>query len=103
MTTIDVRLPDGKTLSLPSGSTVLEVAAAIGPGLAKAALAGRIEGQLIDLRVSLEAHIAKCPDCWVIFDETRKTVEIFQNLDCHPLPQDVHDRLLDALKQQWNK
>ncbi len=63
-----------------------------------------IDGDLTDeLKVSLEAHLAKCPDCWVIFDETRKTVEIFQNLDCHPLPQDVHDRLLDALNQQWTK
>jgi len=63
-----------------------------------------IDGDLTEeLKVSLEAHLAKCPDCWVIFDETRKTVEIFQNLDCHPLPQDVHDRLLGALNQQWNK
>ena len=57
MSAIDVRLPDGKTLAVSRGSTVLEVAAAIGPGLAKAALAGRIEGQLIDLRVSLDADV----------------------------------------------
>ena len=55
---IEVRLPDGNTLSLAAGSTVLDVAAAIGPGLAKAALAGRIDGVLTDLRVPIEADCA---------------------------------------------
>lgn len=50
MNTITITLPDGKQLSFPSGVTVLEVAEAIGPGLAKAALAGRIDGELVDLR-----------------------------------------------------
>ena len=60
-----------------------------------------IDGDLAEeIRVALEAHLAKCPDCWVVFDETKKTVEIFQNLDWHPMPQDVHDRLLGALHQQ---
>ena len=57
MSTIDVRLPDGKTLVVPHGATVLAVAEEIGPGLAKAALAGRIEGQLVDLRVALESDV----------------------------------------------
>jgi predicted anti-sigma-YlaC factor YlaD len=54
-----------------------------------------------ELRVSLEAHLAKCPNCWVVFDETRRTVEILQNVECHPLPQDVHTRLLTALEKSW--
>jgi threonyl-tRNA synthetase len=57
MSTIDVRLPDGKTLVVPHGSTVLAVAREIGPGLAKAALAGRIEGQLVDLRMPLSSDV----------------------------------------------
>ena len=58
MSEVSVRLPDGKTLTMPHGSTVLDVAEAIGPGLAKAALAGRIDGQLVDLRLPLEGEIA---------------------------------------------
>ena len=58
MSSIDVRLPDGKTLAVATGSTVLEVAAQIGPGLAKAALAGRIDGELIDLRAPLATDCA---------------------------------------------
>jgi threonyl-tRNA synthetase len=53
MSDIDVRLPDGKTLSVAAGSTVLEVAERIGKGLARAALAGRVDGELVDLRVPL--------------------------------------------------
>jgi threonyl-tRNA synthetase len=58
MSAIDVRLPDGKTLSMPHGSTVLAVAQEIGPGLAKAALAGRIDGELVDLRQPIERDVA---------------------------------------------
>ena len=58
MSEINVRLPDGKTLAMPSGSTVLSVAEEIGPGLAKAALAGRIEGELVDLRMPLVSDTA---------------------------------------------
>ena len=55
---ITVTLPDGKQLSLAAGATVLDVAAEIGPGLAKAALAGRIDGQVVDLRAPLREDVA---------------------------------------------
>jgi threonyl-tRNA synthetase len=58
MSEINVRLPDGKTLAMDSGSTVLQVAEQIGPGLARAALAGRIDGQLVDLRMPIEQDAA---------------------------------------------
>ena len=58
MSDIHVRLPDGKTLTVPVGTTVLGVAAEIGPGLAKAALAGRIDGALVDLRLPLRGDVA---------------------------------------------
>ena len=54
-----------------------------------------------ELRITLEAHLAKCPDCWVTFDETRRTVEISRSVECHPLPDEVHQRLLDALESRW--
>ena len=44
-----VTLPDGKRLDLPEHSTLKNVAEAIGPGLAKAALGGTVNGQLSDL------------------------------------------------------
>ncbi len=44
-----VKLPDGKSLPVGDGATVLDVAKQIGPGLAKAAVAGRIDGLFVDL------------------------------------------------------
>ncbi len=44
-----ISLPDGSVREMPAGSTPADVAAAIGPGLAKAALAARVDGELVDL------------------------------------------------------
>jgi threonyl-tRNA synthetase len=45
-----VILPDGNRLELPAGATVADVAAKIGPRLAKAAIAGKIDGEVVDLQ-----------------------------------------------------
>jgi len=58
MSEIKVTLPDGAVLELPRGVTVGEVALQIGPGLAKAAVAGRIDGGLVDLRLPLDRDVA---------------------------------------------
>jgi threonyl-tRNA synthetase len=46
---IRVTLPDATELKLPAGSRVVDAAAAIGPRLAKAAAAGKINGRLVDM------------------------------------------------------
>ncbi|HEY6816333.1 MAG TPA: threonine--tRNA ligase [Croceibacterium sp.] len=46
---LKISLPDGSVRAMPAGSTPADVAAAIGPGLAKAAIAARIDGELRDL------------------------------------------------------
>ena len=55
MEEIKVTLPDGSVLELAAGSSVRDAAAMIGPGLAKAALAGEVDGQVVDLFHALEA------------------------------------------------
>jgi len=45
---LNITLPDGSQRQFPGPVTVAEVAASIGTGLAKAALGGRVEGQLVD-------------------------------------------------------
>jgi threonyl-tRNA synthetase len=47
--TIRVRLPDGHSLELPAGTRVRELAERLGPGLARAAVAARADGQILDL------------------------------------------------------
>src|SRR5215218_10671589 len=44
-----IALPDGSVREMPEGSTPADVAAAIGPGLAKAALAAKVDGEVRDI------------------------------------------------------
>lgn len=55
---VNITLPDGKVLELPHGSTVGDVAAAIGPGLAKAAVAAEIEGEIVDTMWAIDHDVA---------------------------------------------
>ncbi|HVF37312.1 MAG TPA: threonine--tRNA ligase [Sphingomicrobium sp.] len=51
---LKISLPDGSVREMPEGSTPADVAAAIGPGLAKAALAARVDGEVRDLNRPFE-------------------------------------------------
>ncbi len=53
--TVTITLPDGSTRKVPSGTTLREIAAGIGPRLAKDALAGKIDGRVVDLSARVEA------------------------------------------------
>jgi threonyl-tRNA synthetase len=55
MSTVTVTLPDGSSRSVPAGTTVADLATSISPGLAKAALAAKVEGRLVDLTYPLNA------------------------------------------------
>ena len=52
---IRVTLPDGSAREVARGTTPADIAAAIGPGLAKAALAARVDGEVRDIMRPLEA------------------------------------------------
>lgn len=53
-----------------------------------------------EIRSKIEAHIAECPNCWVIADTTRKTIKIYKGMEPHPLPSDVESRLMQALERK---
>jgi len=53
-----------------------------------------------ELRDKLEAHMAECPNCWVIADTTKKTVRIYKGMDPYPIPRDVEARLMKALEKK---
>ena len=55
---ITLTLPDGSQRQVTRGTTGADVAAAIGPGLAKAALAAKVDGELVDLSRAIEADAA---------------------------------------------
>ena len=51
---IDLTLPDGSVRTVPAGTTALDVARSIGPGLAKAAVGAELDGRALDLRTPIE-------------------------------------------------
>src|SRR5438874_179436 len=67
---MDFKLPDGTTLSLPDGATGADAAAAIGPGLAKAALAVKVDGEVRDLARPLAGGDGATPQLEVITERS---------------------------------
>jgi hypothetical protein len=54
----------------------------------------------VELRRRLEAHVTECPNCWVICDTTKKTIQIYKGTQPQVLPDDVRDRLMQALERK---
>ncbi|MGB8054678.1 MAG: TGS domain-containing protein, partial [Azonexus sp.] len=52
----DIKLPDGSIRSFENPVTIAEVAASIGAGLARAALAGKVDGALVDTSYLIEKN-----------------------------------------------
>ena len=51
-------------------------------------------------RKKLEDHINKCPNCWVIADTTRKTIEVYKCSQPVEIPTDIRSRLMKALERK---
>ena len=87
-----IRLPDGAVKEFDAPVTVAEVAAAIGPGLAKAALAGRVDGKLVDT-----AHVIRADaDLAIVTDKDPAGLEILRHSTAHLLAYAVKELFPDA-------
>ncbi len=53
-----------------------------------------------ELRAKLERHITECPNCWVIADTTKKTIQIYKGMEPYPIPAEVETRLMKALEKK---
>jgi threonyl-tRNA synthetase len=82
---IAITLPDGSRREFESPPTVGEVAASIGPGLAKAALAGKVDGQLVDSSFRIERDAA----LEIVTDKHPDALEILRHSTAHLLAQAV--------------
>src|ERR1700716_3247030 len=88
----NIRLPDGSSKSFPGPVTVAEIAASIGPGLARAALAGRVNGKLVDIshRVDADAEVA------IVTERDAEGVEILRHSTAHLLAHAVKELFPDV-------
>src|SRR5438874_1454173 len=87
-----VTLPDGSQRRFDHPVTVDEVAAAIGPGLRKAALAGRVNGKLVDTSHVIADDAAFA----VVTDRDPEGLDIIRHSTAHLLAQAVKELFPDA-------
>ena len=88
----NITLPDGSVRSFDHPVTVAEVAASIGAGLAKAALAGRVGPRLVDLSHTLDTDV----ELAIITDKTQEGLEIIRHSTAHLLAHAVKELFPDA-------
>src|SRR6266699_1454252 len=88
----NIRLADGSVKSFSGPVTVAEVAQAIGPGLARAALAGKVNGKLVDTshRIESDAELA------IVTERDKEGVEILRHSTAHLLAYAVKELFPDA-------
>jgi threonyl-tRNA synthetase len=85
---IVLTLPDGKPLELPAGASGADAAAAIGPGLAKAALAIRVGGELRDLAAPLPEQGGEIA---ILTDRDPEALELIRHDAAHVMAEAVLD------------
>jgi len=89
---LNITLPDGSHRQFPGPVTVAEVAASIGAGLAKAALGGKVDGQLVDLshRIEADARLA------IVTDRDADGLEMIRHSTAHLLAYAVKELFPEA-------
>jgi len=89
---ITLRLPDGSSKSFPGPVTVAEIASSIGPGLARAALAGKVDGKLVDTGFRVERDAA----VQIVTERDAEGVDIIRHSTAHLLAHAVKELFPDA-------
>jgi threonyl-tRNA synthetase len=78
---VNITLPDGSVRSFPGAVKVADVAASIGAGLAKAAIAGKVDGQLVDTSFVLESDASLA----IVTERDPEGLEIIRHSSAHLL------------------
>ena len=87
-----IRLPDGSERKFDQPVTVAEVAASIGAGLARAALAGRVNGKLVDTSYKIADDV----ELAIVTDKDTDGLEVIRHSTAHLLAQAVKQLFPDA-------
>lgn len=87
-----IRLPDGTERSFEQPVTVFDIASSIGPGLARAAIAGRVNGKLVDVNSLIECD----SELAIITDKDVEGLEIIRHSSAHLLAHAVKELFPDA-------
>ncbi|HEY8101959.1 MAG TPA: threonine--tRNA ligase [Burkholderiaceae bacterium] len=89
---VSVRLPDGSQRQFDAPVTVAQVAANIGTGLAKAALAGKVDGKVVDTSFLIDHDV----DLAIVTDKDADGLEVIRHSTAHLLAYAVKELFPDA-------
>jgi len=89
---ISIRLPDGSQREFEAPVTVAEVAASIGAGLAKAALAGKVDGNLVDTSHLIDHDV----NLAIVTDKDAEGLDVIRHSTAHLLAYAVKELFPDA-------
>ncbi len=53
-----------------------------------------------EIKSKLDRHITECPNCWVICDTTKKTIEVYKGMEACAIPPAVHEKLIAAMEKK---
>ena len=87
-----VSLPDGSQRAFDHPISVRDVAADIGPGLAKAALAGKVDGKLVDTSFVIDRDV----ELSIVTERDEEGVDVIRHSTAHLLAQAVKELFPDA-------
>lgn len=90
---LEITLPDGSQMDVPEGITIIDVASKIGKRLANDAVAGKVDGKLIDLTTELHDDV----DLEIITFDTNEGKEVYRHTASHVMAQAVK-RLFSEIK-----
>lgn len=48
----------------------------------------------------LESHVAACPNCFVVVDTTKKTLQVYKGMEPQAVPEDLKNRLWAAIERK---
>jgi threonyl-tRNA synthetase len=82
---VKITFPDGAVKEFPKGVTTEDIAASISPGLKKKAIAGKLNGQLIDLRWPID----KDGEIVIITQDSEEALEILRHSTAHLMAQAI--------------
>ncbi len=88
----NITLPDGSVRSFEQPVTIAQVAASIGAGLAKAALAGKVDGRLVDTSFLIERDVALA----IVTDKDADGLEVIRHSTAHLLAYAVKELFPEA-------
>jgi len=92
MSQVNVTLPDGSSRPVPAGTRVLDVAEAISPRLAKVAIAGMVDGRMVDLTFPLNADAS----VRILTQDSPESLHVYRHSTAHLLAAAVTNLFPDV-------